>query len=276
MIYVILTIFSLILAFSLFSRKFKNPYRLYFIFGKKGSGKSCLMIKKLLEYKKRGWICYTDMPVNIPGVRIINADDLKKTWPDENSALFLDEVGLTWDSRGFKTFDKGFTEFFKLQRKCKCVVYMNSQSFDIDKKIRDVTDGMILQSNIGNIISVSRPIIRSVCLTEPGPDSESRIADQLKFDRLWHWKFYYMPKYFKYFQSFAKPSRPDLPYSLSVTDVVETKNRRIFFRRKIIRATGSGAKLPERSPVDTLLPTDPFTTTKGSVTEDGRQNNISA
>ena len=65
--------FLLFLGFSLVSRKYKNPFRLYFIFGKKGAGKSCLMVKKLLEYKKRGWICYTDMPVLIPGVRIINA-----------------------------------------------------------------------------------------------------------------------------------------------------------------------------------------------------------
>ena len=234
--------FVLIVVFSFLSSRYKNNYKLFFIFGKKGAGKSCLMIKKLLEYKKRGWTCYTDMPVNIPGVRIIKADDLKSTWPDENSALFLDEVGLTWDNRGFKTFDKGFTEFFKLQRKAKCVVYMNSQSFDIDKKIRDVTDGMILQSNIGNIISVSRPIIRKVKLVEATGDSESRIADDLMFDRIWHWKFYYMPRYFKYFHSFDKPSRPPLPYKMSETDVVfNSHNRRIYFRRKSIRNGDSGA-----------------------------------
>lgn len=180
------------------------------------------MVNRLLYYKKRGWICYTDMPVNIPDVRIIKADDLKKFYPVENSVLFLDEVGLTWSNRDFKNFDKGLTEFFKLQRKCKCIVYMNSQSFDVDKKIRDVTDGMILQSNIGNIISVSRPIIRKVCLVEASADSESRIADNLAFDKFWHYKFYYMPKYFKYFQSFDKPERPPLPFLPSMSgNVVE-------------------------------------------------------
>ena len=235
MIYVIfISFFNFFIVFTILSRKYNNPFKLYFIFGKKGSGKSCLMVKKLIEYQRRGWTCYTDMPVNIPNVRIICADDLKNTWPDEKSALFLDEVGLTWDNRGFKTFDKGFTEFFKLQRKCKCVVYMNSQSFDIDKKIRDVTDGMILQTNIGNIISISRPIIRKVKLVEASADSESRIADDLMFDRFWHYKFYYMPKYFKYFRSFEKPERPPLPYT--VTEVVENKKTgRISFRRKKVR-----------------------------------------
>lgn len=262
--YIIFLFFlSLIGSFVFLSSKYKNPYKLYFIFGKKGAGKSCLMIKKLLEYKKRGYICYTDMPVKISGVRIIKADDLKNHWPDEKSALFLDEVGLTWDNRGFKTFDKGFTEFFKLQRKCKCVVYMNSQSFDIDKKIRDVCDGMILQTNIGNVISVSRPILRKVKLVEATGDSESRIADDLQFDKFWHYKFYYMPKYFKYFYSFDKPDRPPLPYD--TTEVVEDpKHKRVFFRRKKARPADSAAA---EEPHDT----DCLTTTKQSVTEDGRQ-----
>lgn len=213
--YIFASIFVFLVVFCVLSSKYKNRWKLYFIFGKKGAGKSCTMIKKLLEYQKKGFICYTDMPVNIPGVRIISADDLKNHWPDENSALFLDEVGLTWDNRGFKTFDKGFTEFFKLQRKCKTVVYMNSQSFDVDKKIRDLADGLILQQNIGNVISVSRPIKRTITLTEPSAEGESRIADKLVFDNIFHWKFYYMPKYFKYFYSFDKPLRPALPYTLS-------------------------------------------------------------
>ena len=243
MLYVLFSFFLVsIVVFSVLSAKYKNPYKLIFIFGKKGSGKSCLMVKKLLEYKKRGYTCYTDMPVNIPDVRIINSNDLRNHWPDEKSALFLDEVGLTWDNRGFKTFDKGFTEFFKLQRKCKCVVYMNSQSFDIDKKIRDVTDSMILQTNLGNVISISRPILRKVKLVEATGDSESRIADDLMFDRFWHYKFYYMPKYFKYFYSFEKPARPPLPYS--VTEVVETNNKRVFFRRKKARLADSDSVQP--------------------------------
>lgn len=263
MIYVILGFFSLSIALFVFlSSKYRNPFKLIFIFGKKGSGKSCLMVKKLLEYKRKGWTCYTDMPVKINGVRIINASDLKDHWPDEKSALFLDEVGLTWDNRGFKTFDKGFTEFFKLQRKCKCVVYMNSQSFDIDKKIRDVTDSMILQTNIGNVISVSRPILRKVKLVEASADSESRIADDLMFDKFWHYKFYYMPKYFKYFYSFDKPERPPLPYD--TTEVVEDPHsKRVFFRRKKARPADSGSVQP--------LDTDCLTTTKQSVTEDERQ-----
>lgn len=220
MIYFILSLIFIILGFTIYAKRYKNPYKLVFVFGKKGSGKSCLLVNTLLKYKKKGYVCYTDMPVNIPDVRIIKADDLKQFRPVENSAIFLDEVGLTWSNRDFKNFDKGLTEFFKLQRHYRCVVYMNSQSFDVDKKIRDVTDGMILQSNIANVISVSRPILRRVTLVEATAEGESRIADNLVFDKIWHWKFYFMPKYFKYFDSHSQPSRDEIPYTLTVDNPI--------------------------------------------------------
>lgn len=127
------------------SYKYVNPHKLIFIFGKKGSGKSTYMISLMLHHLKRGWNVYTNMgDVCIPGVRVFPIDQLKTCAPEPHSVLFVDEGGLIWDNRGFKSFDKGYTEFFKLQRKYKCKVYINSQDFDIDKKIRQLTDSMVL------------------------------------------------------------------------------------------------------------------------------------
>lgn len=221
----IIIIFCVILVgFNLVARKYRNPYSLIFLFGKKGSGKSCYMVNEMLKHLKHGWNVYTDIQdINIPGVRIIKSStELSNFAPEANSAIFLDEVGISFDNRGFKSFPTGLRDFFKLQRKYRCKVYMNSQAFDVDKKIRDVTDSMILMSNIANCIAVLRPIRRTVTLTAPSGDSESRIADQLKFERIWHWKFYWMPEYFKYFDSFNVPARPEMPYEL-VTVVDDIK-----------------------------------------------------
>lgn len=206
-------LFLLIFGFCLYSKKFSNPNKLIFLFGKKGSGKSTYMVKLMLRDLRRGWTIYTNIAdVNIPSVRIFNAADLKSCRPSEHSAVYIDEVGLIWDNRGYKDFDKGFTEFFKLQRKYKCKLVINSQAFDVDKKIRDLTDSMMLQTNIGNVIGISRPIKRSITLTEPSADRDSRIADRLKFAKIWDWKFTWLPRYFKYFDSFQAPERPYLPY----------------------------------------------------------------
>lgn len=201
-------------GFALYSRRFVNPYRLIFIFGKKGSGKSTLMVSQMLKDLKHGWNVYTDMQdCVVPGVRIINSSaDLAKFVPEANSALYLDEVGISFDNRSYKSFDSGLRDFFKLQRKYKCKVVMNSQSFDVDKKIRDVTDSMILQTSIGNVITLSRPIRRSVALVEATAQADSRIADNLKFESIFRWRVLWMPKYFKYFESFNAPERPAIPF----------------------------------------------------------------
>ena len=213
MVVFILVLFFLFFGFNLYSRRFANPYKLIFIFGKKGAGKSTLMVRCMLRDLKHGWHVYTDIQdCIVPGVRIINSADLAKFVPDANSALYLDEVGIAFDNRSYKTFDSGLRDFFKLQRKYKCKVVMNSQSFDVDKKIRDVTDSMILQTAIGNVLTLSRPIRRSVTLCEATAQADSRIADNLKFESIFRWRIYFMPKYFKYFESFNAPERPSIPF----------------------------------------------------------------
>ena len=168
----------------------------------------------MLYYKKKGWNIYTDMPdVNIPGVRIIKFDDLKEFKPEKHSCLFLDEVGISMDNRNYKAFPPGLRDFFKYARKMKVKIFVNSQSYDVDKKVRDCVDNMILQTSLFGFLSLSRPIVKRVTLTEPVGDSESKITDKLEFKSFLDWRIYYMPRYFKYFNSLSMPDRYYLPYT---------------------------------------------------------------
>lgn len=203
-------------GFAYCARKYNNPYKLVFIFGKKGAGKSCYMVHEMLKLQKRGWIIYTDMQdIYIPGVRIISVNDLVECAPEPHSAIFLDEVGITMDNRNYKSFPPGLRDFFKYLRKMKCRLYMNSQAYDVDKKVRDTVDSMVLQTSLFNCISISRPIIRRVTLTESTSQADSRIADDLRFTSLLSWRFYWMPSYFRYFNSLEMPQRPSMSYVLS-------------------------------------------------------------
>lgn len=213
MLIFILIIVSLYALCFFVKRKYNNPYKLIFIFGKKGSGKSTYMVKQMLKHKKRGWTIYTDMTsCTIPGVRIVSAVDLKTFICPPRSCLFLEEVGLTFNNRNFKNFDIGYIELMKYLRQYRIKCYMNSQAFDVDKKIRDTTDSMLLITSILDCISVVRPVIRSVTLTEPNGESESRIADKLRFAKIWNWQFVLMPRYHKYFKSFNPPPRDEIAY----------------------------------------------------------------
>lgn len=199
--------------FHLATRKYLNPYRLFLVFGKKGSGKSTYLTKLAFQYMKKGWNIYTNMEdLMIPGVRFFNIQHLGDFVPEAHSLLILDEVGMVWDSRDFKAFKPAVRDFFKLQRHYRVVVYMASQTFDVDKKIRDLTDGMFLQTNFLRIFSLGRRIVRSVTLTESTSEAESRICDNLKWAPVWSWTLTYIPKWAGRFDSSAIPEKPPLSY----------------------------------------------------------------
>lgn len=208
-------VFILVAVFVFLNYKYRNPYKLTFVFGKKGAGKSCFMVRQMHRYLKKGWNVYTDMAdIKIPGVRIISVGSLSEFKPEPHSLVCLDEVGISMDNRSYKSFPPGLRDFFKYVRKMQVVVIMNSQAFDVDKKVRDTTDHMLLLQSIGSLFCVARPIYRSITLTAPSAESESRIADMLRFAWVFSWRFYYMPAYFRYFDSKSMPPRQDVPYTV--------------------------------------------------------------
>lgn len=198
----------------LVTRKWMNPWKLYLVFGKKGSGKSSYLVKLAIKYQKKGYLIYTNMTdMTVPGVRLIDINDLGEFVPCSNSLLLVDEVGMIWDNRNFKSFRPEVRDFFKLQRHYHVLCYLASQTFDVDKKLRDLTDGMILIINVLNVFSIGKTITRKITLTESTSEAESRIAENLKFKPFWNWKLTYLPKWAKYFNSFEAPPKPELPFT---------------------------------------------------------------
>lgn len=249
-IFMIYLFFFLGVSFVILSylqRKYANPYKLTFIFGKKGAGKSCWMVALMLKYIRRGYIIYTDMQdINIQGVRIIKPGSFSDFAPEPNSVLFLDEVGISMDNRNFKNFPPGLRDFFKYIRKMKCIVFMNSQAFDVDKKVRDTTDSMALINSVLGCISIYRPIRRSICLVDATAQSDSRIADNLRFTSLFSYRFLWMPRYFKYFNSLEMPSRSFVPYSLPADDAIVPLFGLQKLRSDIVEFAQSGKALFRR------------------------------
>ena len=138
--------------------RYRNPYKLFMVFGKKGSGKSTLMCKLALRYSKKGFRVYCNS--YIPGTYYFDAEDVGFYHFPENSVLLIDEVGMIWDNRDFKSFKKEVRDYFKLQRHYKHIVFLFSQTFDVDKKLRDLTDNMYLITNVLNCFSIARRITK--------------------------------------------------------------------------------------------------------------------
>lgn len=206
----ILVIFLTIFVFW-FIRKcmqFRNPYKLIMVFGKKGSGKTTYLCKLAQQHLRKGWSVYTTE--YIPGTYHIDPSDVGYAQFPENSCLLLDEVGMYYDNRDFKNFKPAVRDYFKLQRHYKHKVYLFSQTFDVDLKLRNLTDSMYMLVNYFGFLTVGKQIRRKLVVVKPSPDAESRIADELIISPFFLTPFgarifCYIPYWIHFFNSYAAP-----------------------------------------------------------------------
>lgn len=207
-----------LLFFAFFARKYRNPYKLIMIFGKKGSGKSTLLTRLAIKEAKSGKTVYSNMPINYPGIRLYDPMDIgNRSFPEE-SVVFCDEVGMIWDAREYRSFRPEVRDWFKLQRKHRVKVYLFSQTFDIDVKLRNLTDLMFMCTCHFNCLSVARRVNRKLVVVEPTGDSEGRITDGYEIQNLF-WQIFglrsiyltWIPAYKKYFDTRYMDQKQDVP-----------------------------------------------------------------
>lgn len=238
MIYIIIIPIILYFSLSLYSKRWNNPFTLTFIFGRKGSGKSTLMTKMMLRDIRHGWTVYTDMDgIKIPGVRLFKLSELSLSAPPPKSSVYLDEVGLSMDNRNFKNFTEGLRDFYALQRHYKIKVVVNSQAFDVDKKVRDRTDHFLYQTKIAGTIGITRPIVQVLKPNDlSSPNNDSPIIPSYKWGSLLQWHITWIPKYAKYFDSFSIVPRPETKYSVIPGDpIFPRKRKRMLSANSIIK-----------------------------------------
>lgn len=201
----IFVLILLLFVWHLATKKYLNPYKLIMIFGKKGCGKSTTITKLALEYQKKGWTVYSTE--RTPGSKYIDPEQIGFVQLEPNSVLLVDEVGMIWDNRNFKSFKPEVRDFFKLQRHYRVRTYLFSQTFDIDKKLRDLTDEMYLLTNVLRVFSYGKKITKRIVINKSTADAPSSLAENLEFESLfWFWcgsrTLTFIPKYTKYFDSY--------------------------------------------------------------------------
>lgn len=213
--WVFITILVFLILYVVLAIKYKNPFKLILIFGKKGSGKSTYLTKLAYKYQKKKWKVYSTEP--IPGCYMINHDDIGFVEISENSLLLIDEIGMIWHARDFKKFKPEVRNWFKLQRHYKVKVVCASQVYDIDKSLRQLVDEMYLFKCIFNVFSYGKRINKKLVLTESTSEAPSTISEDLIFDSfLLFWCgsriLTFIPKWSKYFDSFAAPKLKVVPF----------------------------------------------------------------
>lgn len=198
--------------------KLHNRYTINFFLGLPGVGKSTLICKLSQEHLRKGWIAYSTE--DTPGCYKFDAkEDFGKFHFSQNAAIFLDEVGLIWDSRDFKNFDKAVRNYIKKHRHYKIRIFMFSQDFDVDKKIRQCTPNLYLVIKYFGVLTICKKIKTKMTVVQPDGDHEGRIATSLVISpfltapfggRIYCW----IPKWYKYFNSFENEPLPFKPFPL--------------------------------------------------------------
>ena len=230
---------GLVLVYHFLTIKYLNPYKLTMVFGKKGSGKSTLLVKIAIQHLSKGWRVYCTE--KIPGCFHVDYEDIGFVEFDPNSVLLVDEVGMIWDNRNFKNFKPEVRDWFKLQRHRRVKVYLFSQTFDVDKKIRDLTDDMYLVEKRLRVFSYAKRILKKTVLNKSTAESPAKLDEDLQFDSLlFFWcgsrRLTFIPKYVKYFDSFiADPLKvKEFEYipPLVVPELKKTSHFRMRKKRK--------------------------------------------
>lgn len=186
-------------------------------FGLPGAGKTTVLA--YLAYnairKRQYENVYTNVPLMIPGVTLIENDDIGR-YELANCLLLIDEGTLFADSRAYKSFDKGKMEYFLLHRHRHADIVIFTQQWDaLDRKIRCITDrvyyvkkGLLTGKWITSMYRVPYGILF------PEGDKKGEIVQGYEkppfLNRLFARRIY-RPKYYKYFDSFLLDPLDPLP-----------------------------------------------------------------
>ena len=215
----------------------RNPYKLEMVIAKKGGGKTTDIQKRTFEGLAKGWHVYSTAPV--AGARHFNAQHMGISDLPPNSLILIDEAGIIWHNRDFKNFKGTIKDYFKLQRHYRHKVVLYSQSWDVDKVLRELCDNIWIMKNYFGFLSVSRRVIRTITVVSAKEmRGEGYIADDLHYDSLlFFWcgsvRCTFIPKYIPYFDSFETEPKSPMAYTeIPIPEVPWHKTPKVVRRIK--------------------------------------------
>lgn len=193
--------------------------RLYF--GSPGSGKTTLIMYQIKKQIKRFSSPFYKLFDRKPYRFYTNVKDcdfpfypssqIGKTALPPYSTLYIDEAGIDFNSRAYKSMSKEQIAYFKLHRHYHHDLNFYSQSWeDTDITIRRLCDEYYHLHKLGVFTLVRR--VRKFCTVDT---NTQQIIDGYKFTGLlWRlvpsflggfksWYLVFRPKYYKYFNSYA-------------------------------------------------------------------------
>lgn len=196
-------------------------------FGSPGCGKTTLIAKTAKRDKSYKYI-FTNVELSSITHNFLQSSDLQNlgSWtPCPNSLLLLDEAGIEYNNRKYKSMSQSTIAWFKLHRHFGVDVNVYSQSWDdVDITLRRLADRYFYLRKIG-CFTLSRRVYKTVMVD----DVTHQIIDGYRMERgIWlllqplrlfglgnifsglrGWGLTFRPFYYKYFNTHSVPA--DVP-----------------------------------------------------------------
>ena len=126
-------------------------------FGSPGAGKTTLACRAVKKARRRYAYTFTDFGCNIADFDDVDLTGLGNWTFPPNSLLVVDEVGITYNSRKFKTLSQETIKWYKLHRHYGVDCVMMSQSWeDMDVTIRRLADRLYYIRKLGPFTLIRR------------------------------------------------------------------------------------------------------------------------
>lgn len=197
-------------------------------FGRPGCGKTTLVCKMLKQKQKYYCTTWSNVSNEVPGHNFYtDLEDLGEYTVPWNSYLAVDEAGIQYNNRSFKTLPKAAIRWFKLHRHYGVDIDLFSQSWeDTDITLRRLTDELWYCYRLGPW-TLCRRVYKRIMVDE----NTHQIIDGYHMPNflwllvwpLWKIKLVdtkfmltFRPFYYKYFNSWERYDLPEYPRISSV------------------------------------------------------------
>ena len=232
---IIMYIICAMYIFLYMTKPYKNKYVIDMYIGGIGSGKTTSIVQYAYKVNK-GKTPWKRVYCNVPSIHGTYYFDFKSMIKELNedycpfppdSCVCIDEGGIEMFSRNFKAFDMELVKLFKLVRHHKLYVRIYSQSFDIDKVVRNLVSNLYLTKKLFNVLAWHRPIRKKLGIAQD-EDGNGQLVDTYEYDFPLFSHFTYIPRWVQFFDSYAVEKEVNEVYTYTPYDKDEVTSLSIW------------------------------------------------
>lgn len=182
------------------------------IFGSPGCGKTTTAVRELYKKRRLYKHRYANFEISEKVGKQCNLKGLGEWTFPPKSYIAIDEAGIEYNSRKFKSLSQKTIEWFKLHRHYRCDVDVYSQSWeDMDITLRRLADELWYAKKIF-CFTLLRRIYKSVRVDK----NTQQIIDAYRLASFWSFlipfnssvKLVFRPRWYRYFNSWSVPDTP--------------------------------------------------------------------